>query len=230
MNRHRSLVMTLVCMGLGALSCQVLSAGPAADAQSPFASAPQSASAADDDQSTTLVPPSGLEVTLHEESLAVARILSVLEHRHTLLAAHELQLLAETIVEEAQRHAVDPDLVMAVIQVESGGQPLAVSNVGAMGLMQLLPSTGEELARKHGIEWHGPVTLFDSVVNVKLGTAYLHQLMERYGDISTALAAYNWGPGRIDRRLRRGAAVPSRYARLVMKAFDAREPEPARRL
>jgi soluble lytic murein transglycosylase len=89
-----------------------------------------------------------------------------------------------------------------------------------MGLMQLLPATGEELAHRMGIDWKGPDTLFDPTVNVKLGTAYLRELADRYGSVHTALAAYNWGPGRIDRRLRRGARVPSRYIEQVMRAVD----------
>jgi len=104
--------------------------------------------------------------------------------------------------------------------VESAGYHLAVSEVGAMGLMQILPATGKELADRMNIEWRGPDTLFDPVINVKLGTAYLRQLADRYGNVHTALAAYNWGPGRIDRRLRRGATVPSRYIEQVMRVVD----------
>jgi soluble lytic murein transglycosylase-like protein len=65
----------------------------------------------------------------------------------------------------------------------------------------------------------GQDMLFDPVINVRLGTAYLRELADRYGDVNVALAAYNWGPGRIDRRLRRGAAVPSIYIEQVMRAY-----------
>jgi soluble lytic murein transglycosylase-like protein len=57
---------------------------------------------------------------------------------------------------------------------------------------------------------------------VKLGIAYLRQLTDRYASMPTALAAYNWGPGAIDRRIRRGASVPSRYIEQVMKAYDVK--------
>ena len=110
--------------------------------------------------------------------------------------------------------------MIAVIEVESAGYHLAVSHVGAMGLMQLLPATAEELAEKLEIAWTATDTLFDPIINVKLGTAYLRQLADRYDDVSIALAAYNWGPGRIDRRLRRGATVPSRYIEQVRRAVD----------
>ena len=89
--------------------------------------------------------------------------------------------------------------------------------------MQLLPSTGKWLAPKAGVEWLGPHTLFDPIANVRLGVAYLRQLIDRYdGSIATALTAYNWGPGRIDRRLRRGAPLPTVYAQLVLGAYGER--------
>jgi soluble lytic murein transglycosylase len=136
------------------------------------------------------------------------------------LPERERLALVHTILEEARAQNLDPNLVVAVIEVESAGYHLAISHVGAMGLMQLLPSTGKELAEKMGIEWKGPDTLFDPTINVKLGTAYLRQLADRFGSVSTALAAYNWGPGRINRRLRRGADVPSLYIEQVMRAVD----------
>ena len=150
----------------------------------------------------------------------VEQILSRFSMRHTALPERERLALVHTILEEARAQNLDPNLVVAVIEVESAGYHLAISHVGAMGLMQLLPSTGKELAEKMGIEWKGPDTLFDPTINVKLGTAYLRQLADRFGSVSTALAAYNWGPGRINRRLRRGAGVPSLYIEQVMRAVD----------
>lgn len=150
--------------------------------------------------------------------------------RHTALPERERVRLAHAIIREARRHGLDPDLVMAVIEVESAGYHLAESHVGAMGLMQLLPSTGKELAGKLEIEWMGPDTLFDPIINVQLGTAYLRELADRYdGNVNIALAAYNWGPGRIDRRLRRGATVPSLYIEQVRRAVDRYAEVPSRR-
>ena len=86
--------------------------------------------------------------------------------------------------------------------------------------MQIMPSTGKALARQHGVTWRGPETLFDPVINVKLGIAYLYELSDRYDHLPTALAAYNWGPGRIDSRIRRRSSMPKIYVEQVMRAYD----------
>ena len=140
--------------------------------------------------------------------------------KRTGLTHPEIRQLAERIVLEAQRHNFDPGLVLAVMHVESRYDTFAVSNRDAMGLMQILPSTGEWMARKMGIAWHGPQTLFDPIVNVQIGVAYLRELADRYDSIPTALTAYNWGPGAIDRKIQRGQPMPQIYAQLVLDALD----------
>jgi soluble lytic murein transglycosylase-like protein len=139
-----------------------------------------------------------------------------LESRQTGLGPAEIERLAAAIVSEARARDFDPSLVLAVIEVESNFDNFAVSPVGALGLMQILPSTGEALARRLGIPWCGSRTLFDPVANVKLGVAYLDELRERFGLLPTALAAYNYGPGRIGRWLRNGSALPVHYAQRVL--------------
>ena len=168
--------------------------------------------------SASTAPNASVEV---EDAEVIAQILERFAMRHTALPERERRRLAHVIVEEARAHDLEPDLVMAVIEVESAGYHLAESHVGALGLMQLLPPTGREMAEDLGIEWKGPDTLFDPIINVRLGTAYLRVLADKYeGDVNTALAAYNWGPGRIDRRLARGASVPTRYVEQVRRAAD----------
>jgi soluble lytic murein transglycosylase len=90
-----------------------------------------------------------------------------------------------------------------------------------MGMMQIMPPTGEELAARLGIPWHGAQTLFDPLVNVRMGIAYLEQLENRFGSMATALAAYNWGPGRIDSKIRRGVALPAVYSGSVLATYRA---------
>jgi hypothetical protein len=103
----------------------------------------------------------------------------------------------ELIDRHASRNGVRTDLVRAVIQVESAFNPRAISNKGAMGLMQLMPAT----ARQFGVR-----NALDPAENVRGGVAYLRQLLDRYdGDERLALAAYNAGPGAVDRH---GQTVP----------------------
>ena len=197
----RTLVASLAISALSALSCGVFSMAPR---ELPPVSAPPPARTASDQTA----PARG----------EIADIRAFLETRRTGLTRFEVDQLAHAIVAEARRNALDPVLVMALIHVESRFNSFAVSPVGALGLMQVLPSTGEEMAAELGIAWHGSRTLFDPIKNVKIGVAYLHQLSQRYEDIPTALAAYNWGPGHIDRRIRRGTTLPKDYPRLVLEA------------
>jgi soluble lytic murein transglycosylase-like protein len=91
----------------------------------------------------------------------------------------------------ARRHGLDPNLVLAVVAVESGFQPDAVSHKGAQGLMQLMPDTAREL---------GVTDILDPAQNLDGGTRYLRMLIARYGgDVGKALAAYNAGPGAVKR-------------------------------
>jgi len=155
-----------------------------------------------------------------ERTQAIRLVVEHLEKRHTGLSRREIDRVAAAIADECAARGVEPELVLGVIQVESSGYHRAVSPVGARGLMQIMPATGEELAQDRGIAWQGPEMLFDPVVNVQLGITYLHELSERYDHVPTALAAYNWGPSRIDRRLRKGAHLPQIYVDRVMRAVD----------
>lgn len=95
------------------------------------------------------------------------------------------------IAEASMRYGVETSLVKAVIHAESAYDPLAVSRAGAKGLMQLMDATAE---------WLGVTDPFDPRQNIFGGTRFLAQLLERYeGNEAVALAAYNAGPGRIDR-------------------------------
>jgi soluble lytic murein transglycosylase len=146
---------------------------------------------------------------------AADEIEALLARHMTGLAPFEVRRAAATLVREAKRNGIEPSMVLAVIHTESGYYNFARSSVGALGLMQIMPATGEMLAREAGIRWTGPELLFDPEVNLRLGTRYLAVLRARYGDWTRALAAYNWGPGEIDRRLAVGEVLPDKYASRV---------------
>ena len=151
----------------------------------------------------------------------VHRAIQYLKEGRSGLSEAEIEQVAATIVRDANIHGIDPNLVMAVIHIESRGNAYALSPVGAIGMMQIMPPTGEELAAQLDIPWRGSQTLFDPLLNVRLGIAYLEQLESRYRSMPTALAAYNWGPGRIDSRIRHGVALPVVYSGSVLATYRA---------
>jgi Transglycosylase SLT domain len=98
--------------------------------------------------------------------------------------------LDRIVHDAAQRHSVDPALVKAVISTESGWNTRAISQKGAVGLMQLIPATAQRF---------GVGNPFDPAQNVEGGTMYLKSLLDRYnGDLTKSLAAYNAGEHAVD--------------------------------
>ncbi len=98
------------------------------------------------------------------------------------------------------REAIEPALVYAVMREESGYRPQALSSAGARGLLQIMPATGERLARSVGLGGYSHDDLFDPQVNIRLGAAYLDELARRFdGRTSAAVGSYNAGPEAIAR-------------------------------
>ena len=120
----------------------------------------------------------------------------------------------EKIISEAATcYGLDPDLISAIIQIESGGIPDARSSKGAIGLMQLMPETSSDLAVSNP---------FNPKANISGGTKYLSQLLERFrGNLVLALAAYNAGPEKVERY---GGIPPypetRRYVRSVLNQWQ----------
>lgn len=132
--------------------------------------------------------------------------------------AMDIALLANR---EASRYGIPTSRILALIIVESRGNPDVVSHAGAVGLMQILPGTGKFIARQINHEWTGPRLLKDVETNITFGTWYYTYLLRRFGgDQHAALAAYNWGPGHIQGRIRNAEKLPQVYPRKVYLAEE----------
>lgn len=124
--------------------------------------------------------------------------------------------LTPMITAAATAQKVQPELIRAVMRQESAFRPCAVSNKGAMGLMQLMPATAEQFQ---------VTDPFDPVQNVQSGAKYLKQLIDRFGgDLKLALAAYNAGPERIE-----GNTIPDipetrNYVQQILKEVEKTNP------
>jgi soluble lytic murein transglycosylase len=120
-------------------------------------------------------------------------------------------------------------LVAAVVHVESRFRRDAVSRAGARGLMQVMPATAEEVARDLGIDPFDTTTLDDPATNLRIGVRYLRRLLDEFGDVRYALAAYNGGPRAVrawrEAGGRRVADFPKgetrRYVVAVMRTWRA---------
>ncbi len=108
-----------------------------------------------------------------------------------------------TIQQESRRHNLDPFMVAGVIRQETIFNPQARSRVNALGLMQLMPTTGRTVARKYSLGGGNisSADLLNPVLSIQLGTAYLSEMLERFGRFEYAAAAYNGGPTRVSRWL-----------------------------
>jgi peptidoglycan lytic transglycosylase len=104
-----------------------------------------------------------------------------------------------TIKEEAKRYGIDPYIAAGLIRQESVFNPNAISRVGARGLMQVMPATGQLVSKRQGIGSITAADLYNPALNIKLGMNYLAQVLGQFGRIEYAAAAYNAGPSRAQR-------------------------------
>ena len=116
---------------------------------------------------------------------------SVIDPLPSIIPAKPSKSTQQIVAEASEKHGVDSDFIHCVIKQESAGNASAVSRTGARGLMQLMPGTASQLGVKDS---------FNPEQNVHGGAQYLREMLERYnGDAVKALAAYNAGPGAVDR-------------------------------
>lgn len=112
---------------------------------------------------------------------------------------------SETVYKYAEKYEVDPLLIFSIIKAESNFRHDGVSTSNAIGLMQLMETTAEELADKLGINYTDETILYNPDINIQLGTKYISELIKQYnGNYILAVAAYNAGPGNVAKWIENG--------------------------
>ena len=119
----------------------------------------------------------------------------------------------------AKKYKVDPETIYSMMMAESSGNPMAVSNAGAKGLMQLMPGTARDVLGK------GDYNLFDPSTSIEAGTKYYSQMLEKFGgDKKLALAAYNAGPGAV---MQHGGVPPYAETQKYVDKIYGSSPQPS---
>ncbi len=132
------------------------------------------------------------------------KITSVITGYKTGLDDYKKDQISQHILKQSKKYGYDPLFLTALIIAESSFNHRAKSKAGALGLMQIRPRTGKAMASEANIRWRGTRTLYRPEKNIALGSFYLSKMYNRFGDMKTALEAYNHGPTRTARHLRRG--------------------------
>jgi len=168
-------------------------------------------------------PPAPPEQAAEDPNLALAR--AVLAVRAERIPEPERERLAQTLVETEREGGPSVLLLLALIEQESRFDPLAKGPRGSLGLMQVRPFVGEEVAARIGVPWQDARTLLDPVSNLRIGAGYLAELLVRFGSEELALAAYNMGPTRLARRLARGDVTSPAFVRRVLQEYEGLQRE-----
>ena len=157
----------------------------------------------------------------------LVKVFSIVEANRPDIREWEAWELSEVILKESSKYKLDPILILAVIDVESKFQFGAISPAGARGIMQIMPATGKFLVRRvRGLaeeikpDQFTPELLDDPIVNIKLGTYYLHDLRKSFQNVSKALIAYNLGPTELRIRMENQIEYTDEYANAVLAAHQ----------
>jgi soluble lytic murein transglycosylase-like protein len=152
-------------------------------------------------------------------------IYNVIKTNRPEISDAEAWKVSDVIWEESAKHNLDPILIAALIEVESGFQSLAVSPMGARGIMQIMPEVGKWIAREMGFTEEAgsdaftPEHLDDPVLNIKLGIYYLYGLQKSFRSLNLALAAYNVGPTTMRDHLENETEAPIEFANAVLSVY-----------
>ena len=165
----------------------------------------------------------------------LVKVYAIVKSRRPDLTDTEAWGISQAVLDESLKRSFDPLLVLALIQIESEFQHSAVSPVGARGMMQIMPDTGkylaDELRRERGLRpaVFKPEWLDDPLINIRLGTFYLHDLRKKFQNIALALVAYNLGPAEVQNRIENKIEFSEEFAAAVMDTYRSFKKNPAPR-
>jgi len=148
------------------------------------------------------------------------KILDIIEEFQVGFKEDEVMTLTQVIYDESKKYNYDPLLLLALILTESSMRKGQVSEMGAMGLMQVKPSVGYALSQRRGLDWKGELSLFEPAYNIQLGALYLFELILKFKDVKKAIIAYNLGENALELRMRQGEKPPTYFLRRVLNNYQ----------
>lgn len=157
----------------------------------------------------------------YAEDMSVREVEALLQERVQGLTQSQIHGLTRHLLVLCRQYNFPVSSVLSVIATESSFKVDAVSPVGAIGLMQLMPVTAKYIAKKANVRsYHGPEDLYDPKTNVSIGVAYLSLLRDRFVQSHRYLAAYNMGPAKFNRVMKKGRGKPQSVAKYVMNVHN----------
>jgi soluble lytic murein transglycosylase-like protein len=131
----------------------------------------------------------------------------------------EATRLGDVIYAESKKYGYDPMFIMAVIKTESSFRKGQISSAGAVGLMQVIPYVGADVAPRAGVDWGGSSTLVEPETNIKVGARLLFEQILKFGDVKKALVSYNMGETALRDLMRQNKPLPKRYLEAVEENY-----------
>ena len=149
----------------------------------------------------------------------VDRIVAYLKGKHVDMKEDSLKAVVHTVCDESQQRDLDYRLALAVIKVESNFKQDVVSEKGARGLFQIMPSLARYIAKDAGVKYNGSQCLHEPDNNIKLGVYHLSKLVGEFESLPTALHAYNVGAGKVKARAPDADEPKTAYTRKVLREY-----------
>ncbi len=154
-----------------------------------------------------------------ERAAIIEKTIAFLKERKPGVPNNRIEVIANSVYEEAKKYDLDYRLILAIMKVESNFRNDAVSRRGARGLMQIQPASARIIARESGVEVKGAKCLHEPEKNIQIGVSYLSKLRGMFDNIVSALHAYNAGPGKVKKPASEERAKTTSFTRKVMSEY-----------